>query len=58
MNGNDWKGFFRIFRQTVIDLWAGLTGTIFLGIPIWIIFIANAKKAIQWTEILNVLLAY
>jgi hypothetical protein len=58
MNGNDWTGFLRIFGQTIIDLWAGTTGVVFLGVPIWLIIIANTKKMIQWTEILNELLAY
>ena len=58
MNDNDWVGFFRIFGQTIIDLWAGTTGVVFLGIPIWLIMVANFQKLYQLNETLNELLAF
>ena len=58
MNEHNWFVFFRIFRQTIIDLWAGTTGVVFLGIPIWLIMVANAEKMYKFNETLNILLAY
>jgi hypothetical protein len=58
MNDANFSGFFRIFGQTIVDMWAGIVGVVLFGVPIWLCLLGFASKWLTWNEIINEIFVY